>query len=430
MTGEKSGRQRALEALAVFRRSGGKCPEPAFELDDRRERAMARAIYWGVLQNMALLDFYISSYSTKTPDALDKKVLDILRVGAYQILYFDRVPDRAAVYEAVEETKKINKGAASLVNAVLRRISENKAKLPTPKGTAAERLSVLYSHPLWFTERFIALLGEEECEAFLRSNNTPADLCIGVNTLKTDMESLKAALSEVPFTVCPAESSTLALPAGTDPMSLEPFLKGECTVQDPAARSAVKAAGLTPGMNVLDVCAAPGGKSFAAAMALENRGSIVSMDISEKKLSKISAGAKRLGIDIITVKAADARAFIPEYEQAADAVLADVPCSGLGTIRKKPDIRFKTAEEIAALPAIQRDIIENVCRYVKPGGVLLYSTCTVLPEENEAVTDGFLREHPEFMPEDFPGAVDGQRTLWPHRDGTDGFYIRKLRKRT
>ena len=194
------------------------------------------------------------------------------------------------------------------------------------------------------------------------------------------------------------------------------------------------AAGFEKGQDVLDVCAAPGGKSFAAAFAMENEGSILSCDLHENKLKRIREGAQRLGITCIKTAAVDGRAFREEWAGRFDVVICDVPCSGLGIIRKKPDIRYKDAQDFSTLPEIQRAILENSARYVKRGGLLVYSTCTILPEENEQVTDDFLKAHDEFTYEAFslPNGVSapGHLTLWPQRDNTDGFYLSRMRRKT
>ena len=188
------------------------------------------------------------------------------------------------------------------------------------------------------------------------------------------------------------------------------------------------------GRRILDLCAAPGGKSFAAAFAMENEGSILSCDLHENKLKRIREGAQRLGITCIETAAVDGRAFREEWAGKFDVVICDVPCSGLGIIRKKPDIRYKDAQEFSALPELQRAILENSARYVKRGGLLVYSTCTILPEENEQVTDGFLKAHDEFTYEAFslPNGVSapGHLTLWPQRNNTDGFYLSRMRRKT
>ena len=216
---------------------------------------------------------------------------------------------------------------------------------------------------------------------------------------------------------------------------LDAFREGLFYVQDPASKLSVLCAGLQPGMQVLDCCAAPGGKSFAAAIAMEGRGSIVSCDIYPHKAELIAKGAERLGLGCINAQCRDASIEVPEWKERFDAVIADVPCSGLGIIRKKPDIRYKNLKELEALPALQRSILENQAKHVAPGGVLMYSTCTVLPRENEDVVNAFLAEHPEFspeplpLPEIFPKNDTGMLTLIPGEYDTDGFFICRLRRK-
>jgi 16S rRNA (cytosine967-C5)-methyltransferase len=271
-------------------------------------------------------------------------------------------------------------------------------------------------------------------EALLQADNAQPATVIHTNPLKTTPQALADALRAqgVQVEADPALPDCFTITGTGDLEQNECFRKGWFQVQDRAARFAVLAAGPEPGMDVLDACAAPGGKSFQAAMAMENRGSILSCDLQEKKLGRIKAGAQRLGITCIETRAMDGRAFLPELEGRFDLVITDVPCSGLGIIRKKPDIRYKDPEPLLALPAIQRDILRNNARYVKPGGVLMYSTCTVLRRENQDVVQAFLGEHPEFSLEGFTlpgiGKCDGMLTLWPHIHGTDGFFMAKLRK--
>jgi 16S rRNA (cytosine967-C5)-methyltransferase len=215
---------------------------------------------------------------------------------------------------------------------------------------------------------------------------------------------------------------------------LDAFSKGDFYIQDVAARLAVEAAAAEPGQRVLDCCGAPGGKSFAAAIRMENRGEIMTCDIHPHKIKLIEMGAERLGLNIIRAREQNAREFVPEWENSFDLVMADVPCSGLGIIRKKPDIRFKDPKPLDGLPAVQKGILENVSRYVRPGGVLLYSTCTLRRSENENVIEGFLLAHPNYILEAFElpqpvGIADGMLTLWPHIHGTDGFFIAKLRRK-
>ena len=434
-------REAALAALERCRRDGawsGAAIDMAIKRYalDRRDGALASRLCLGVLQNSRLLDFYINCYSNTQSDRLEARVRDILRLGIYQLVMLDKIPARAAVNESVALCKSSGCARASgLVNAVLRKVSNSLDQLPRIPGEGtAEYLSIKYSHPRWIAEKIMQQKGYAFAEAFLAANNCPAPLDLQVNTLKTDRESIVRSLLrlEIAFSVPEYPENCLSLKGG-NVSALPGFEEGLFYVQDRAAAMAVSILGLKPGMQVLDACAAPGGKSFAAAIAMENQGSILACDIHEKKLPLIQSGAQRLGVEILSTRQADARQPLPELQGRFDAVIADVPCSGLGVIRKKPEIREKTEEETARLPQIQRDILENISRCVRPGGVLLYSTCTVLQEENEDVVGWFLRRHSEFEAEEFSvgarSAEKGMYTFWPHVDGTDGFFAAKLRRK-
>ena len=397
---------------------------------DRRDAALASQLCLGVLQNSAWLDHVIDSYSR---GKLEPKLRDILRLGAYQLLFLDKIPQRAAVNETVSLCRAAGYSrAAGLVNAVLRRIGENDPP-PITENDPVKRLSVRWSHPEWLVRRLLRDHGEDFVEGFLRCNNEAPPLCVQVNRLKVEPRDYERALerAEIAYEADPAMPGCLTLKGGAV-QQLPGFDQGLFYVQDRAARSAVAAAGLKPGMRVLDACAAPGGKSFAAAMDMENRGELLSCDLHEKKLGRIRNGAERLGITILQTRARDGRRPDDRELGSFDAVLADVPCSGLGVIRKRPEIRQKGEEEIADLPEIQREILENLTGLVRPGGVLLYSTCTVLPEENQGQIRRFLSRHPEFRPEGFSlgqrQVPEGMLTFWPQIDGTDGFFVCKLRK--
>lgn len=433
-------REAALTALEKWRKNGAWSDAALTSVIakaqlDARDAALASRICYGTLQNLALLDFYVAAFATMPPQKLEPKVLDLLRLSAYQILLMDKIPPSAAVNEAVALCKRSGCARASgLVNAVLRRIAEHKADLPEipGKGTA-DYLATRYSHPLWLVQEWVAAHGYDFAEAALRADNAPAPACIQTNTLKTDVKTLQNRLADQSFAVCAHGSLPDALVCdGGNLAASDAFRDGWFYVQDAAAKMAVLAADPQPGMRVLDACAAPGGKSFSAAIQMQGRGSILSCDIHENKLKRVRESAQRLGISILETAAMDARKPLAELRESADVVLADVPCSGLGVIRKKPEIRYKDPAELENLPEIQRAILNGLADCVKSGGVLLYSTCTVRQCENEAVVRAFLDEHPEFAPEPFsvPGldAPDGMCTLWPHLHGTDGFFICKLRK--
>ena len=402
-----------------------------------QDAALCSRIVYGVMQNQLLLDFYLGAFCTQKISHLQPPLAEILRMGAYQILFLEKVPDSAAVNEAVELAKLSGRGqAAGLVNAVLRKLSRNKAQLPPiPERTEAEALSIRYSHPKWLVKRLLALLGREEAEAFLRENNEIPPLTVQVNPARTTAQALTAGLTARGISAAPHPwvPGCLELSGTGDLTALPEFQEGKFLVQDPAARLVTLAAGVEPGQRVLDVCAAPGGKSFSAAFAMEDRGEILSCDLHANKLSRIQEGARRLGLSCIQTQAADGRTFHPEWAEAFDAVLVDAPCSGLGIIRKKPDTRYKKPDALAMLPVTQTAILENAASYVRPGGLLVYSTCTVLPEENEQVCTAFLGEHPAFSMEPFAlpepvGRTEGDVTLWPQRHHTDGFYICRMRR--
>ena len=429
-------RTTALSVLIACRRQGafsdGALKEYARRDGlDRRDAALAARLCYGVEQNRGLLDFYLSRFVRGKLKDLQPVVLDILRLGAYQIVFLDKVPDAAAVNEAVTQTKKYaNARAAGLVNGVLRSLARAKDALPEPPDLATK-----YSHPA----ALVALLQEslgEETEAFLRADNEAPETVLQWNPLRGAEAELLRELDEkgVEWTRHPWLDGCYLVRGTGNLAQLELFSSGKVYVQDPSARFAAMAAGAKPGMRVLDCCAAPGGKSFAAAIAMQNEGSVTSCDIHAHKVSLIEKGAARLGVSIVHARQADASQFEPEFESGFDVVIADVPCSGLGVIRKKPDIRYKDLAPMQKLPQVQAAILENVSRYVKPGGVLVYSTCTVLKRENENVANAFLARHPEFrlevfaLPAGLDAQTDGMLTLYPHLHEADGFFICKLRK--
>ena len=437
-------REAAMLALNACQRQGGwsdgalKKQLAAAELSGR-DAALATQLCFGVLQNQMLLDFYLSKFSNIPLKRMEGKVVQTLRLGAYQMLFLTRIPHSAAVNSAVTlvKTHCKNPRAAGMVNGILRSMERSLQNMPViPQGDPVAYLSTLYSHPEWLVKEFILSLGEEETAQMLAADNSQPPTAVMVNTTRTTAEELKAMLEadHVEAEPHPWLENCLLLHRTGDLERLEAFQQGLFYVQDPASRLSVLAAGAKPGMKVLDCCAAPGGKSFAAAIAMENQGEIVSCDLHPHKKKLIQAGADRLGLTIISPKTADGKVFRPEWENAFDLVLVDAPCSGLGVIRKKPDIRYKDTAPLADLPAVQLDILRNAARYVKPGGTLMYSTCTLLYRENEEVVETFLAENNSYKAEAFPlpgpvGLVQGGSvTLWPHRHGTDGFFISKMRR--
>jgi len=406
---------------------------------DRRDAALATRLCFGAQQNKLLLDFYLSRFSSVKVEKLELGVRFALHIALYQLLMMDKIPASAAVNESVAIARKYSRNprSAGLVNAVLRTFLREMENLPQVHGkTVAETLSLKYSHPVWLVEEWLARLGEVGTENLLKKDNEQPPASAQVNLLRADTAKLQADLEaqEIGAEVHPWLSDCLLLTGTGDLEKIGSFVHGEFYVQDAAARLAIEASGIKPGMRVLDCCGAPGGKSFAAAIQMENCGEIITCDIHPHKIKLIQAGASRLGLDVVQACEQNAKSFVDEWEKSFDVVIADVPCSGLGIIRKKPDIRFKDPKPLDELPVIQTDILNNVCRYVRPGGALLYSTCTLRQRENEDVVRAFLQNNCEFSLETFElpqpvGKTEGMVTLWPHIHETDGFFIAKLRRK-
>ena len=430
-------RETALNALITCRRQSGWSNAVlkqtiARDKLDPREAALATRLCYGVVQNRGRLDFYLRQLLTGSLKKLHPAVRDILHMGLYQIYDMDKIPDSAAVNESVTLARKYGApGSDRLVNAVLRNAVRTKGTLQEPTSYEDR-----YSHPAELVSLLKTALPKGTLEGVLKANNEAPKTDIQVNTLKTTAAALLEQLRREGVEAEPHGWMPECLVLGSTGSleKLPSFQQGLFYVQDPASRLSVRCAGLQKGFRVLDCCAAPGGKSFAAAMAMEGRGSICSCDIHPHKIQLIENGAARLGLGILQARLQDASEFVPEWEGAMDAVLVDAPCSGLGIIRKKPDIRYRNLKENEALPALQKEILANQARYVKKGGVLLYSTCTLLSRENQDVVEDFLKTHPEFslekleLPPIFPENTTGMLTLLPGQWDTDGFFISKMRR--
>ena len=433
-------RETALNALIACRKSGA-WPNGALKeyiARDRlppRDAALATRLCYGVLQNRNKLDFYLKQLLTWRLKDLHPVVRDILHLGLYQIYELDKVPESAAVNESVTMAKKYckNPKAGALVNAVLRKAAATKGTLQEPVSYADR-----YSHPDELISLLKANLPKGKLEPMLIADNAAPRTVVQVNALRISAEELAERLNREHVSARPHEwmPDCLVLSGTGSLEQLPAFREGLFYVQDPAAKLSVLCAGLPEtGGNALDCCAAPGGKSFAAAIAMGGKGSIVSCDIYPHKTALIENGAARLGLTNITARQQDASQVVPEWVGAMDTVIADVPCSGLGIIRKKPDIRYKNLKELEDLPALQLKILETQASYVRPGGTLLYSTCTVLKRENEDVVSAFLAVHGEFTTEPLPlpGVFSknetGMLTLIPGEYDTDGFFICRLRRK-
>lgn len=397
----------------------------------RKDAALATTICYGVLQNQALLDYYIDGFLTGRKH-LQPALRDILRVAVYQILFLDRIPDSAAVNEAVKQAKKqFSTRESGLVNGVLRNLVRNKAQLCPPRD-----YHIRYSHPSELVDLMKESVGKK-LEMILAADNATPETSVVCNSLKTTSQKLQSVLEAEGVSVMPHPwlSGGFLLKGTGNLEELDSFQNGLFQVQDAAARLSVDVLKLKPGMKVLDLCAAPGGKSMAAGMYLGNQGSILSCDLHGGKLPQIEGAARRLGVTIVKTMEHDASGFTPEFSGQFDAVIADVPCSGLGVIRKKPDIRYKDLKPLEALPALQLEILTQAAKYVRLGGDLIYSTCTILKRENEAVVHAFLKDHPEFvtvpleLPEQLREQEPGMLTLYQGIDHCDGFFLCHMRKK-
>ena len=430
-----SARDTALAVLIACRKNGAWLDaalkqQLAKDRLDRRDAALATRLCAAVMQNRLLLDEWISRFCKSSLSALQPVVLDILRLAVCQLRFFDKLPPSAVVNQAVEQTKRLaNPRAAALVNGVLRAMLRQPERLSVP-----QTLSLRYSHPEALVELLRQNVGDALLEPLLRSHNEAPAVYLQTNTVKTDAAALAAALEAEGLRTEPHPwlPDCLLLQGGGVEQSAA-FREGLFYVQDPAARLAVLALAPRRGEQILDCCAAPGGKSFAAAIAMENTGSVTACDVHPHKKTLIEKGAARLGLDCVRAETRDASLPEPAWRERFDRIIADLPCSGLGVIRKKPDIRYKELEPLAGLPAVQRRILEAQATHLKPGGTLVYSTCTILRRENEALIEGFLADHPEFFLEPFTlpgvGSVStGMKTLLPCVEGTDGFFIARMRK--
>lgn len=410
----KSGKYTNLEVNATLNRS---------ELSGA-DRGLYTALVYGVCERLITLDKAIAKYS-KTPLAdIDEKALATLRMGIYQLAFMDKIPDHAAVDESVTLA---GRKAGGFVNAILRSFIRDDKKISLPEKCSIEYLSQAFSVPAPLCERFVGWYGFEETEKIFSAFLENEKITLRVNTLKISVEDAAKKLS--------AEISTIAENCicieGFEGVA-EGIEKGYWFVQDEASALCANVLGAKPGECVIDTCACPGGKSFSVAIGMENKGELRSFDIHENKLSLIKKGAKKLGIGIITAAAGDARKPAEGLLQSADRVLCDAPCSGLGVIGKKPDIKYKDLSSVDNLPSIQYDVLCGAAKYVRNGGILVYSTCTLNPEENFGVCQKFLEQHSEFSLEPFSwakGECEGSLTLFPHRDGTDGFYICKMKRK-
>lgn len=438
----KSARQVAFEALLKVHRDGAysnlavdSLLKENSELDER-DKAFVTNLVYGTIDRLILIDYNLSLYLNQPVRKLKPELHTILRMGTYQLLFMDRVPSRAAVNESVN-LAKVNKSsfAASLVNAVLRRVADNGLRLPEKSETDPDYLAIKYSCPEWLISLWIKAYGFDNAVALAEKALEAPPVVIRANTTKISADELVWKLAEegVVSEKTDIARNALILSNTGSVDELNAYNEGLFHAQDLASQLCCEALDPQDGETVFDLCSAPGGKAFTIAEKMNNTGVVRAFDIYQSRVELIRNGANRLGLSNVYSYLSDAAIFNENYG-LADRVLCDVPCSGLGIIRRKPEIRFKKTADIDNLPELQYRILCNATRYLKQGGRLVYSTCTLNPAENSEVCDRFLAEHPDFKKVDVLPEVeryspeDKYLTLMPHVNSTDGFFIAAFEK--
>ena len=380
------------------------------------DRGLLTALVYGVIERQLTLDAIIDHLCDRKSEDISPDVRTLLRLGLYQLAYLDRVPDHAAVNETVNMAGKRSRG---FVNAILRAFIRTGKEIPIPdkETDAVGYLSIKYSFCPALCRKFIDTFSLERAESLFAAFGEQPDLNLRTNTLRISREALIEKIGETGIRALPTKESDAGIRVcDKSPVTeLYGFDEGLFFVQDEASQLCVKALDAKPGMKVLDACACPGSKSFGAAIDMNNCGEVISCDLHRNKLSLVESGAARLGISILTTEERDARNANEAWFGNFDRVLCDVPCSGFGVFAKKPELRYKDPAASEALPDIQLAILKNASNYVKVGGKLVYSTCTLLPAENDWNVDRFLKDNDNFNLWD-------ARTLYPDTDGTDGFF--------
>ena len=431
-------RERALSLLLEYEASGkyanlslASHHTDGLSLEDR---ALLTHLFYTAVERKITYDYYAAALSGRSCDDITPRARNILRLGFAQLLASSSIP----TYAAVNETVKLGTGAGerSFINGVMRAAARaaEEGTLPMPKRerNEARYLSVKYSVPLSLAKELLSSFGEE-AEALLTAYNSVGYTDITVNTTRTDKDALIRELGEEGLVASPSLYSSLGIrvTGSFNPTRYAAFREGRFFVEDEASLVSQEALGARVGDTVVDVCSAPGGKSLATASLTHGGAKIYSFDLHSSKLSLISASAERLGFDI-TVAERDAREPDESLLGRADRVICDVPCSGLGVLGKKPDLRYRDASEDASLPTLQHEILSASAKYLRPGGEIMYSTCTLRDAENREVVERFLSEHPDFSTVEFAvGALrssGGMLTLLPHVHKTDGFFMAKLRR--
>jgi len=408
---------------------------------NKKDAGLFTEIVYGTIQRTMTIDYYLTPYIEKQKK-LEDWVKVLLRLTLYQMLYLDKVPERAAIYEAVEIAKKKgHKGVASVVNGVLRSIQrQGVPNLETMKNDV-DRISIATSHPRWMVEKWVAQFGVENTERLCEMNLVPPSQTARVNTAKASVEEVISMLKAQGFDVEKGEVAPESIVSKKGNLAYSnAFKNGFITIQDESSMLVARTLDVEHGQTVYDSCAAPGGKTTHIAELMKGTGTVISTDLHEHKVKLIKEQADRLGLTNIEVKAMDSRKAQEVFQnEMFDKILVDAPCSGFGVIRRKPDLKYtKTMQDVKQLATIQSAILNEVAPLVKKGGTLVYSTCTIDKEENTEVVKAFLENNQDFeidmsikdlVPHKLETYIqDGMLQLLPHYFGTDGFFIVRLKR--
>lgn len=395
-----------------------------------RDRAFAAMLFYGVIERRMTLDYIIRHYSTTEFDKIDREVVQLLRMGLYQLLY-TAVPESAAVNESVNLARQSGKG---FVNGILRSFLRDGKQIDYKDLDGIAKKSIEYSCPKWIVKKWVGMFGEEKTEEILKDSFGRPPLYVKVNTLKCTSDQLIAEFAKEKIQARKNSLLDDCLELGNIHQieATAAYRKGLFHVQDISSQLCCRVAKPVFNETVIDICAAPGGKTFTMAEMMANRGKLYSFDLYDGKVSMIKMGAERLGLSIVEAAVHDATVYDERLPQA-DKVLCDTVCSGLGVIRRKPEIKYKEMKNIEQLPIVQKHILEIASKYVKPGGTLIYSTCTLNRSENEEVAEKFLADNPDFSPVVVPVSVNGvedtcMRTFLPGTTGGDGFFAATFRR--
>lgn len=451
MARKKGAREVALEILLRVEEQKSYSNLELKQVLDKTELSAADVglvteLVYGTIQRQNTLDLVLAKFIKGGGKKLQPWVRILLRLSLYQIRFLDRIPDHAAVHEAVEMAKKRgHQGISSLVNGVLRNVlRQPQVWGEGPQGGLAAQIAFEESHPEWLVERWLHTYGEETVRAICRSNNTAPHTTIRVNTLKTDRERLLAEMArEFPGVQASSVSPFGILFPSGNAAATSWFREGFCTVQDESSMLVAPALAVQPGHRVLDACAAPGGKTTHLAELMNNQGQIVACDVHPHKRQLIEQTAARLGITNIETLVSDALELPEKGLGTFDRILLDAPCTGFGVIRRKPDLKWnKTASDIAHISALQGKLLQQVAKLLAPGGLLVYSTCTIEPEENQRIVERFVADHPGFeldrtlaadLPKQVTETIDAEKgyvQLLPSHFQSDGFFISRLKRKS